>query len=93
MSEISRRAALRLITFVAGGLPLVLSEPAVARRNQTAREALKYTERADGAKHCTNCKNFKQDYSQRGGHCVYIPDDDEVSPLGYCPLWTDRTAP
>jgi len=70
-------------------LPLLwLSSPAAARSNAALRSQLKYQDAPFQGQNCSQCLEFlpaKAAGTQAG--CKVIPDDDEISPQGWCTAW------
>ncbi len=70
-------------------LPLVLiAQKSSARTNPSLREQLKYQSTPKGGMNCSSCLEFIPGKSANDlGGCRVIPEDDEISPNGYCIKW------
>ena len=69
--------------------PLVaLPRQAWANTNGEVRARLHYQATPQGDKRCATCLEFLPGLSDSApGGCKQIPEDDEISPNGYCTLW------
>ena len=74
--------ALALISIAA------VSRTACAKTNPALREKLKYKDVPQDNMNCTSCLEFVPGKTDKDlGACKVIPDDDEISPNGYCTSW------
>lgn len=72
---------------VAAVLPLILiSRQAGARTNAGLREEFKYQTTPKDDMNCQSCLEFIPGDKDLG-RCKVIPEDDEISPNGYCTKW------
>jgi hypothetical protein len=74
---------------VAAVLPIILiSRQAGARTNAGLREEFKYQTTPKDDMSCQSCLEFIPGKSGNElGGCKVIPEDDEISPNGYCTKW------
>ena len=83
MADTGRRQFLK----TAALLPLVLiSQGAGARTNSSLRSDLKYQPMPKDGMSCSSCLEFIPGDKDLG-RCRVIPNDDEISPNGYCTKW------
>jgi hypothetical protein len=55
------------------------------------RASLKYQDKPEGDKQCSNCAHFVPGKnSQDLGGCKLMPGDTEISPNGHCTGWTKK---
>lgn len=91
-SQIRRRQFLKLGSAALAMIPVIaISGSAVAATNATMRASLKYQDKPEGEKQCSNCAQFVpgKTAQDRGG-CKLMPGDTEISPRGYCTGWTKK---
>jgi hypothetical protein len=71
---------------------MVVSGWADAATNAAMRSALKYQDKPEGDKSCSNCVHFVAGASAtKPGGCKLMPGDTEISPKGYCIGWVKKT--
>ncbi len=81
-----RRRFLKISGAVVATIPImVISNRADAATNAAVRSALKYQGTPEGDKSCSNCVQFVAPSS-----CKLIAGDTEISPQGYCSVWTKK---
>ena len=91
--DISRRqfcakVGMTLVTMTAIGS----TRRAVAAQNANLRSALKYQNKPDGDKRCSNCMQFVPGAGPKDlGGCTIIPGDTEIAPDAYCTAWVKKT--
>jgi len=62
-----------------------------AATNVPLRTSLKYQDAPNGDKSCASCMQFVPGASAKDlGSCKIIPNDNEISPRGYCIAWTKK---
>lgn len=85
----SRRQALKLGGAALAMIPvLAFSSKVMAAKNDSMRTAMKYQDKPEGDKSCTNCLQFVPGKSAADlGGCKLFPGDTEVAPKGYCAAW------
>ena len=84
--QMPRRRFLKMSGTVLATIPIVvISNRADAATNAAVRSALKYQGSPEGDKSCANCVQFVAPSS-----CKLIPGDTEISPQGYCTVWTKK---
>jgi hypothetical protein len=84
--KLSRRSVLRgaaLLASAALTAKLVPSKEALAQQ-KASQEAMKYQDKPNGDKRCSNCLNFIPSSS-----CTIV--EGTVSPNGYCLAWAKKT--
>ena len=88
-----RRAFLKLSGAVLTAVPLLASSRwAAAAKNDAMRGALKYQDKPDGEKMCSNCMHFVPGKPATApGGCKILAGDTEVAPSAYCTAWTKNT--
>ncbi len=88
-TDLSRRKWLKNASVTLTLLPLVLiSRQAGAKTNATLRAQLKYQSTPQNAMSCLTCLEFIPGKTDKDlGGCKVLPDDDEISPNGYCTRW------
>jgi hypothetical protein len=70
---------------------MVVSDWADAETNAAMRAALKYQNKPEGEKSCSNCVHFIPGASaSKLGGCAIMPGDNEISPHGYCIGWVKK---
>lgn len=84
-----RRLWLRRVSLALAAIPVVaLSANAQAKTNPALRAELKYQDTPKDGKACDGCVEWIAGPTQKDlGQCKKIPDDDEISPDGYCDVW------
>ena len=84
--QMPRRRFLKMSGTVLATIPIVvISNRADAATNAAVRSALKYQGTPEGDKSCSNCVQFVAPSS-----CKLIAGDTEISPQGYCSVWTKK---
>lgn len=85
----TRRVALQQLTACIAAAPLLyVPKVAMAAINAPLRKQLQYQDTPRDDKRCASCLEFmpgKTDSSP--GTCKVIPNDDDISPNGYCTAW------
>jgi len=85
-SQKPRRRFLKMSGAVLATIPIVvISDRADAATNAAVRSALKYQGSPEGDKSCATCVQFVAPSS-----CKLIAGDTEISPQGYCSVWTKK---
>ena len=85
-SQKPRRRFLKMSGAVLATIPIVvISDRADAATNAAVRSALKYQGSPEGDKSCASCVQFVAPSS-----CKLIAGDTEISPQGYCSVWTKK---
>ena len=87
-----RRQFLKIGGTVLAMIPVIVAFGcADAATNATLRTALKYQDKPDGDKSCSNCMQFVPGPSSNDkGSCKVIPGDTDISPQGYCMVWAKK---
>jgi anaerobic selenocysteine-containing dehydrogenase len=87
-----RRRFLKIGGATLAVIPLmVASGSAAAATNAAMRTALKYQDKPEGDKSCSNCVQFVPGASPQGpGGCKIMAGDTEISPHGYCAAWVKK---
>jgi len=87
--NLTRREFLKSAGFALAFIPLVVtSKHAMANTNAKVRAELKYQNSPKDDMSCTACLEFIPGKTVKdSGKCKVIPDDDEISPNGYCTKW------
>jgi hypothetical protein len=83
--KLSRRAVLRRVGLLAGAVlaaNVVPGKEALAQQKAT-KEAMKYQDKPNGDKQCSNCVQFVPPAS-----CKVV--DGAISPSGYCIIWVKK---
>ena len=81
-----RRQFLKLSGAILATIPVMaVSDRVDAETNAAVRAGLKYQGTPEGDKSCANCMQFVAPSS-----CKLIPGDTEISPQGYCTVWTKK---
>lgn len=70
---------------------MFVSANANAATNASLRASLKYQEKPEGDKMCSNCTHFVPGSGSKGS-CKIMPGDTEISAQGYCLGWTKKEA-
>ena len=88
-TNLNRRRLLKSAGIALAWVPLVaVTQEASASSNPTIRAKVKYQDVPMDEKNCSSCLEFIPGKSDKDlGRCKVIPDDDEISPNGYCSLW------
>ncbi|OIR17358.1 high-potential iron-sulfur protein [mine drainage metagenome] len=88
-TRLTRRNFLKSASIALALIPLVvISRQARAQSNTAVRAQLKYQNSPKDNMSCYTCLEFiAGKTSQDPGKCKVIPDDDEISPNGYCTKW------
>ncbi len=83
----SRRNMLKLGSIAVVMMPMA----AFAAKNDAMRKAMKYQDKPEGDKKCSNCLQFVpgKTASDLGG-CKIFAGDTEVSPNAYCAAWAKK---
>ena len=85
-SQMPRRRFLKMSGAVVATIPIVvISGRTDAATNAAVRSALKYQGTPEGDKSCSTCVQFVAPSS-----CKLIAGDTEISPQGYCSVWTKK---
>lgn len=86
-NQMQRRQFLKIGGAILATIPIVVvSGRADATTNAALRASLKYQGKPEGEKSCGGCMQFVSPSS-----CKVIPGDTEISPQGYCTVWTKKT--
>jgi len=90
--QTSRRQFLKIGGATLAVIPLIVaSGSAGAATNAAIRSALKYQDKPEGDKSCSNCVHFVPGPSAQGpGGCKIMVGDTEISPQGYCVAWVKK---
>jgi hypothetical protein len=82
----SRRNVLGTLCGAAVAIPVMLvAQPAVAKKAEALRTALKYQETPKGDAQCSNCLHYKGETAEGSkGACAILPGDDEIDATGWC---------
>jgi len=91
-NRIPRREFLKIGGAVVAVIPLLaVSGRAGAATNAAMRSALKYQNKPDGDKSCSNCLQFVPGKTPKSlGQCKAIAGDTEILPQGYCIAWVKK---
>lgn len=83
----SRRSLLKLGSIAVVMMPVA----AMAAKNDPLRKAMKYQDKPEGDKKCSNCLQFVpgKTASDLGG-CKVFAGDTEISPNAYCSAWAKK---
>ncbi len=82
--RISRRTLLRAAVLLAGTpLAATMGNPAYAQQKKASKEAMKYQDKPNGDKECSNCLHFQPPAS-----CAIV--EGAVAPQGYCIAWVKK---
>ena len=87
-----RRKFLKMGAAALAMIPITIAASrAYAATNAAMRTSFKYQPQPDGDKSCTNCMQFVPGASAKeSGGCKVMPGDTEISPQGYCMVWTKK---
>jgi hypothetical protein len=88
-TKLTRREFLKTASFALVLIPIVsFSRQAMANTNSKVRTELKYQNLPKDSMNCTTCLEFIPGKTGKDlGKCKVIPEDDEISPNGYCTKW------
>lgn len=88
-TNLTRRRFLKTASAAFILVPLVaVTREARAATNLAVRAELKYQDSPKDNMSCTTCLEFIPGKTDKDlGRCKVIPDDDEISPHGYCTKW------
>lgn len=91
-SQTQRRQFLKLGSAALAMIPvMVVSNNALAATNAPMRASLKYQDKPEGDKQCSNCLQFVPGKTPKDlGGCKLIPNDTEVAPQAYCVAWSKK---
>jgi len=92
-APMSRRRALGVAVNVVAALPVIalFSREAYAANNAALRKALQYQDTPKGDAKCANCVQFVPGAAATDkGKCKAIPNDDEISPNGWCAVFAAK---
>lgn len=83
----SRRSLLKLGSIAVVMVPVA----AIAAKNEPLRKAMKYQDKPEADKKCSNCLQFVpgKTASDLGG-CKVFAGDTEISPNAYCTAWAKK---
>ena len=90
--RLERRRLLKAGGAALAAIPvLVLAGNAHAATNAQMRTALKYQDKPEGDKMCSNCMQFVPGKTPKDkGGCKIMQGDTEISPSGYCTAWVKK---
>lgn len=88
-TNLTRRAFLKTVSSALVLIPVVaFSRRAMANTNSKLRTELKYQNLPRDNMSCSTCLEFIPGKTEKDlGKCKVIPEDDEISPNGYCTKW------
>ncbi|HWS13138.1 MAG TPA: high-potential iron-sulfur protein [Rhodocyclaceae bacterium] len=88
----SRRNCLIKLVQVAAAIPLAgVAAHAMAAKNDALRKSLQYQDTPKDGKDCKACAQFVPGASATAkGTCKIIPNDDEISPSGWCTAFVQK---
>jgi hypothetical protein len=91
-NQTPRRQFLKIGAGALAMIPIMaVSGRANAASNAALRTSFKYQGKPEGDKSCVNCAQFVPGASAKDlGSCKVIPGDTEISPQGYCMVWTKK---
>ena len=91
-NQTPRRQFLKIAGTILAMVPVMfVSGRSDAKVNVGMRAALKYQDKPEGEKNCSNCMQFVPGSSAKSlGSCKVIPGDTEISPQGYCVAWVKK---
>ncbi len=84
--KLSRRSVLRAVALLAGATLIGNTVPrneALAQQ-KASKESMKYQDKPNGEKQCSNCLNFVPNNS-----CTIV--EGTISPQGYCMAWVKKS--
>jgi hypothetical protein len=84
--KLSRRSVLRAVALLAGATLIGNSVPRneALSQQKASKEAMKYQDKPNGDKQCSNCLNFLPNNS-----CKIV--EGTISPQGYCMAWVKKS--
>lgn len=87
--NLNRRRLVKSAGMALALVPLIaVTHEARASSNPAMRTKVKYQDFPMEGKNCSTCLEFLPGKTDTDlGRCKLIPDDDEISPNGYCNLW------
>ncbi|OZA14917.1 MAG: hypothetical protein B7X94_00220, partial [Hydrogenophilales bacterium 17-62-8] len=88
----SRRKFLKIGGAALALIPvLAVSGNAMAATNAAMRASMKYQNKPNGDKNCSNCMQFVPGKTAKDlGGCKIFAGDTEISPKGYCVAWVAK---
>jgi len=88
----SRRQFLKVSGAAIALIPvLAVSGNAMAATNAAMRTSMKYQNKPNGVKDCSNCMQFVPGKTAKDlGGCKIFAGDTEISPKGYCVAWVAK---
>jgi len=88
----SRRKFLKIGGAALALIPvLAVSGNAMAATNAAMRASMKYQNKPNGDKDCSNCMQFVPGKTAKDlGGCKIFAGDTEISPKGYCVAWVAK---
>ena len=88
-TNLNRRRLMKSAGIALALAPLIaVTREARASSDPAMRAKVKYQDFPMEGKNCSSCLEFIPGKSDKDlGRCKVIPDDDEISPNGYCSLW------
>lgn len=82
--RLSRRDVLRAAVLLAGtSLAAAMGDAAHAQPKKASKDAMKYQDKPNGDKQCSNCLHF-----QPPAGCAIV--EGTVAPQGYCIAWAKK---
>jgi hypothetical protein len=89
ITSAARRRWIKAASLALAAIPIVaITGRALATFNAATRAQLKYQDHPLEGKSCSACLEFIPGKTEADlGGCKKIPDDNEISPNGYCTLW------
>jgi hypothetical protein len=83
--KLSRRSMLRAVALLAGATltPSIFSTGNAVAQQKVSKESVKYQDKPNGDKQCSNCLNFLPN-----NNCKVV--EGTVSPQGYCIAWAKK---
>lgn len=88
LTDLSRRKFLRSAGLALALIPIVIARSAHAMSNAQVRARLQYQNTPKNDMSCSSCLEFVPGKTDKdSGRCKIIPDDDEITPNGYCTGW------
>jgi len=89
---VSRRAFIGNAALLAGAtaVPGLIASPAARAQQKVPQASVKYQDKPNGDKKCSNCLQFVAGSSPTAnGTCKVV--DGTISPNGYCQVWVAKT--